>query len=521
MTQKYYLTTAIYYANAAPHIGHAYEVIIADTIARFQKLIGKEIFFLTGTDEHGIKVEKTAAKNEMTPKEYVDQIARKFKKTWQYLDINSSRFIRTTEPDHYATVSALWKILLEKGDIYKASYTGLYCSGCETFCSPRDLTPDGLCPHHQTKPDPVEEENYFFRLSQYKQQIIDHINTHPDFILPHFRKNEVLNQLAGLEDISVSRSTRSVSWGIPVPGDPEQVIYVWIDALSNYLTGVGWSSDLLHFNRFWPAEVHVIGKDILRFHAIYWPAMLLAAGISLPKSILVHGFITVSDTKISKSIGNVISPEDLGKRFQLENSDPIRYYMMTSTGLGQDGSYTDEDFKNRINADLANNLGNLLNRTLNMLNKYFEGRVPTPDKTLIDLIEGDQFNQIREYYSDFCFAEAVQLIMDAVDKANKTINDAEPWTLHKEGKIQELANVLYSVLECLRQVALMLYPITPNVSQKTWEQLGFYSSLESADWRWIQGKPIPPGQETALGSPVLPRLESEIVGAQRKSGKAT
>ncbi len=513
---RFYVTTAIYYANAAPHIGHAYEVIGADVIARFNRLLGKNVFFLTGTDEHGIKVEKTAAKHGLSPKAFVNEIAEKFKSTWAYLDIDYSKFIRTTDPEHYETVSALWKMLQEKGDIYKASYTGLYCSGCETFSAARDLTPEGHCPIHQTPPEAVEEENYFFRLSHYKQAIIDHIEAHPDFIYPAFRRNEVLNQLSELEDISVSRAKHSVSWGIPVPDDPEQVIYVWIDALSNYITGIGWPKDMTLFNQYWPADVHVIGKDIMRFHAIYWPAMLMAANLPLPKTLLVHGFITVSDTKISKSLGNVVSPEDLGQRFELDNADPIRYFMMTSTGFGQDGSYTDEEFKNRINADLANNLGNLLNRTLNMLNKYFEGQVPEPDQTKIELLDKNTLDDIKAHYEGFRFNEAAQAIMEQVDKANKYVNDSEPWTLYKDGQFQTLANVLYSVLESLRQSALLLSPLTPILSRRMWEQLGLASDLEQAHWDWILGEPLKPKTQTCLGAPILPRLESEIVGAGKK-----
>ncbi len=516
MSQKYYVTTAIYYANAAPHIGHAYEVIGADAIARFHRLLGQDVFFLTGTDEHGIKVEQTAAKHNTTPQQYVDNIAAQFRQSWDYLGVSYNRFIRTTDPDHYDVVARLWKLLLEKGDIYKASYTGLYCQGCEKFCLPRDLTPEGLCPNHQTPPEEVKEENYFFRLSKYKQQIIDNIEQNPDFIQPAFRKNEVLNQLDELEDISVSRPRRSVTWGIPVPDDPEQVVYVWIDALSNYLTGIDWTDNPKQFHRFWPADVHVIGKDILRFHAIYWPAMLLAAELPLPRTLLVHGFITVADTKISKSIGNVISPEDLAQRFNLDNPDPIRYYMLTITGFGQDGSYTDEDFKNRINADLANNLGNLLNRTLNMLKKYYEARTPTPDHAAIQLLDEERLGRIRLEYENFQFNEAVQQIMGLVDLGNKTINDAEPWTLYKEGKLQELSNVLYSVLESLRQVAIMLSPLTPTISQRIWQQLGCEGEISQADWRWIQGHPLPAGQQTQLGEPIFPRLESEIVGAGKK-----
>ena len=517
--RPFYLTTAIYYANAAPHIGHAYEIIAADVIARFHRLIGETVFFLTGTDEHGIKVQKTAAKHEMSPKAYTDQVAESFKRCWSELGVDSSRFIRTTDTDHYETVAYLWRLLRDKGDIFKKTYTGLYCSGCELFMTERDLTDNGLCPHHMVPPEPVAEENYFFRLSHYKDAILAHLEANPEFIQPEFRRNEVLNMLQDLDDISVSRSINSVTWGIPVPDDPEQVIYVWIDALSNYLTGIGWPNhNAEQYNTFWPPNVQVIGKDILRFHSIYWPAMLFAAGIPLPKTLLVHGFITVGDTKISKSIGNVIAPADLVERFELPNVDPIRYYMMASTHFGQDGSYTDEDFKLRINADLANNLGNLLNRTLNMTVKYADGKVPQANNDRVILVETDELNMIRDKYTAYQFSEAINGIRGIVDKANKLINDAEPWTLAKAGDTQGVANVLYSVLESLRQVAILLFPVTPALCQQLWEQLGYNTRLETADWRWLLGNPLPAGQQTQLGQPLLLRLDSDIVGAGAKKG---
>jgi len=517
MSNKYYVTTAIYYTNAPPHIGHAYEIIAADVIARFHRLLGEDVFFLTGTDEHGIKVEKTAAKQGKSPQAFVDEISERFQTTWRdVLNVDYSRFVRTTEPDHYQVVQAMWNMLMEKGDIYKSSYTGLYCSGCETFCLPKDLTPEGLCPNHLTAPEPVEEENYFFRLSAYKTKLIDYYEAHPDFIQPLFRRNEVINQLDTLEDISVSRAKRSVGWGIPVPQDPDQVVYVWIDALSNYLTGIGWGKDSAVFEKFWPCDVHVIGKDILRFHAIYWPAMLMAAGLPLPETLLVHGFINVAETKISKSLGNVISPQDLMARFELENADPIRYYMMTSTGFGQDGNYTDDEFKNKVNADLANNLGNLLNRTLNMVIKYCDGEVLAVGAEKNNLLSGEDLAQIQTHYEGFRFNEAAQVIMEGVDRANKYVHASEPWTLHKEGKTTELERVLYNTLEALRQLSILLMPLVPTLSQQIWEQLGYTQRITQMRWADILDSPLPAGQKIQLGSPILPRLDSEIVGAGKK-----
>lgn len=519
--KPYYLTTAIDYVNAPPHLGHAYEKIAADVIVRFQRLRGKEVFFLTGTDEHGIKIEKTAQGHGVAPKAYADEIVETFKAAWDFLDVRYNRFIRTTDADHYAVVAHLWRTLLAKGDIYKASYTGQYCTGCETFLTQRDLTDEGLCRNHQRPPEPVAEENYFFKLSQYKEALRKHLEAHPDFVQPDFRREEVLHMLDELEDISVSRSVKSVTWGIPVPDDPGQVIYVWIDALSNYITGIGFQHDDTQFQKFWPADVHVIGKDILRFHAIYWPAMLLSAGVALPKTVFAHGFITLNDAKISKSLGNVVSPQSLAQHFELTSPDPIRYYLMTTTPFGQDGNFSMEDFKLKVNADLANNLGNLLNRALSMTEKYFDGQVPAVsaadwEKSLL-LADTERFAEaVAEAYEHFAFHTAADFVIGRADAANKLINESEPWNLFKSGDLGQLARVMVSVLEALRQVAIALYPITPTLAQGIWEQLGCSGLVSEVDWDAITEAPLPAGQQTQLAGPLLPRLESEIVGAAGK-----
>lgn len=518
----YSITTAIDYVNAAPHLGHAYEKIATDVMARFQRLQGKQVFFLTGTDEHGTKVEKTAKARGVTPRQHTDELVEEFKKAWQYLNLTYDRFIRTTDADHYAVVEKLWRIMAAKGDIYKKRYQGLYCSGCEKFVTERDLNEAGECPNHQRKPELVEEENWFFRLSNYGEAIRKHMEQHPDFVLPRFRAEEVLKMLEDVEDISVSRHRNSVSWGIPVPDDAEQVIYVWIDALSNYITGVGYGSETPEgqglFARFWPADVHMIGKDILRFHAIYWPAMLMSAGIELPRQIFAHGFININDAKISKSVGNVVSPFTLQERFDLPNPDPIRYYLMTVATFGQDGSFTEDDFKLKVNADLANNLGNLLNRTLNMTNKYFEGQVPASAHAKPGLLHAEGVEEVRQAYENFDFQKAAELILSLVDWANKEINDKEPWTLAKEGKTQELSDLMYTVLETLRQVAILLSPITPTLADEIWTQLGYPATLSDLEPRWddIGHSCIQPGQRINLKGPILPRLDSEIVGAGKK-----
>jgi len=514
----YSITTAIDYVNAAPHLGHAYEKIATDVMARFQRLQGKEVFFLTGTDEHGTKVEKTAKGRGLLPKQHTDELVEEFKKAWQYLNLSYDRFIRTTDADHYAVVEHLWRKMAAKGDIYKKRYQGLYCSGCEKFVNERDLNEEGECSIHQRKPEIVEEENYFFRLTHYKEAIQNHIKANPEFVLPEFRAVEVLQMLEDMEDISVSRHKDSVSWGIPVPDDPDQVIYVWIDALSNYVTGLGYLRDEAMFSQFWPGVVHIIGKDILRFHAIYWPAMLLSAELPLPRQIFAHGFININDSKISKSLGNVVSPFTLQERFDLPNPDPIRYYLMTVAAFGQDGSFTEDDFKLKVNADLANNLGNLLNRTLNMTNKYFEGRVPQSRYAKPGVLHTEGAAEVREAYEQFEFQKAAELILQLVDWANKEINDKEPWTLFKEDKLTELADLMYTVLETLRQVAIMLSPITPALSDEIWSQLGYHASLSELMPRWedIAQAHIPPGQQVQLKGPILPRLDSELAGANKK-----
>lgn len=528
-----YLTTAIDYVNAAPHLGHAYEKMVTDVMARFYRLLKVPTFFLTGTDEHGIKIQKNAVARNMDPKAFTDKMADQFVACWQQCDIRYDRFIRTTDPAHYAVVAHLWRTLQAKGDIYKAAYTGLYCSGCEAFLTERDLTEEGQCRIHQRAPEAVQEENYFFRLSAYKQPLLDHLQANAQFVQPAFRRQEVLNMLDSLEDISVSRSRQSVAWGIPVPDDPEQVIYVWIDALSNYLTGLGYNSDnpleQARYNQFWGAKathapvIHIIGKDILRFHAIYWPAMLLAAELPLPTTIFAHGFITLNEEKISKSLGNVIAPADVIQHFQLANADPLRYYLVMSTPFGQDGNFSLDDMKLRVNADLANNLGNLLNRSLSMLGKYANGVVPavcTPwDVTLLPLVSpsDEWLDTVQTAYQQFAPHTACELILQRVDAANRLINDWEPWTLHKEGQTQKLHQLLYAVLESLRQGALLLSPVVPTLAQTVWQQLGLASSdWAERQWAWVLERPLAAGTVTQPAGPILPRLDSELVGAAAK-----
>ena len=516
---KFYTTTAIDYVNGKPHIGHAYEKILTDVIFRHFTQRCDNSFFLTGTDEHGIKIQKTSAAQGLTPKELCDRNAQSFKDTWKLLDINYSKFIRTTDDYHEKAVQKIFDKLLKQGDIYKHSYTGLYCAGCESFLSEKDLTEDGLCPNHLKKPEIVEEENYFFKLTKYKDAIIKHIKTHPDFIVPSFRANEVLNQLENIEDISVSRATSNVSWGVPVLGDLEQSIYVWIDALSNYITGIGYDTEnpSEQFKSLWPATVHVIGKDILKFHSIYWLAILMALDLPLPEHILAHGWITIDETKMSKSLGNVISPAGVLESFKLDIPDPLRYYMATSAPCGKDGNYSDDDFKEKVNAHLANSMGNLLNRTLSMLVKYFDGEVKSEFKVKSELFDKalETVKDVKHHFDYFEVQEAAQKIIELVDITNKYVTDSAPWNLAKENKMTECGIVLTTVLEVMCVIASLIYPYCPNIAKSMAEQLSYNLNTKLDD---IVCDNIKIGHliDKENIKPVFLRMDSELADKSKK-----
>jgi len=520
--EKFYTTTAIDYVNGAPHIGHAYEKILTDVIYRHFEKRANNSYFLTGTDEHGIKIQKTAAERNITPKELCDSNAQKFKDAWGALNINYSQFIRTTDEEHEKIVQKIFKKLVEKGDIYKHSYTGLYCSGCEAFLNEKDLTEDGLCPEHLKKPETVSEENYFFKLSKYKDAIIKHIKTNPDFIVPAFRANEVLNQLENIEDISVSRAKTNVSWGVDVLDDPEQVIYVWIDALSNYITALGYDPDgsSEKFNELWPADVQVIGKDILKFHSIYWLAILMALDLPLPKHIFAHGWITIDETKMSKSLGNVISPTSVLETFELKEPDAFRYYMAVAAPCGKDGNYSDDDFKEKVNAHLANSMGNLLNRTLSMLVKYFDGDIKPEFKTESELanLAKTTIKEVMHCFDYYEIQEAAQKIMVLVDSANKYITDSEPWALAKNGEMEKCGQVLTSVLDTMCVVASLIYPYCPNIAQNMAKQLSYDINTKYDD---LSTDNIKLGHliDKADISPVFLRLDSELADKSQKVAK--
>jgi methionyl-tRNA synthetase len=508
--EKFYITTAIDYVNASPHIGHAYEKIAADILARHNRIRGRDVFFLTGVDEHGSKVERSALNAGKTPQEFCDEMAARFQSAYSALDISCDYFIRTTEERHARVTQEIFKRARNKGDIYKAKYTGLYCVGCEDFVRERDLE-NGNCAIHKAPPKQVEEENFFFRLTKYKPLIKSWIEKNPNVVQPESRRKEVLNQLDDPElgDFSVSRARSSLTWGVPVPDEPEQVIYVWVDALINYLTGIGFDDNKELFNKFWPADLHLVGKDITKFHCIYWPAMLMAADVQVPNQIYGHGFITVEGQKISKSLGNVIDPLALVKEF---GADAVRFFLYAGTPFDQDGDFSRDELKKRCNSALANNLGNLLNRTLNLLVKNCDGKVPLAeaDVTLTEKANA-LFVTVDEHMKKLEFAKCIEAIFSVVDDANKYIADEKPWSQFKEGKKAEGEKVLYTALEVIRKAAFCLYPFTPRLSADIWNQLGFATQLGSKESNKddLFAKPIPPGQAVRNLGPVFKRLEDD------------
>ena len=474
-----YITTPIYYVNAEPHLGHAYTTIVADTYSRFRRLCGDEVRLQTGTDEHGDKIVEAAEKQGVEPKEYVDRISAMFRDTWPILHVEPDRFIRTTDADHIKTVQSLLQQVYDRGDIYFDEYTGLYCRGCERFLTAKELV-DGNCPDHQRPPQEIAEQNYFFRMSKYQKALIDHIHAHPEFITPERYRNEVLSFLSEpLEDLCISRPKSRLTWGIELPFDANFVTYVWFDALINYLTGLGFP-DGGDMATFWPVAEHLIAKDILKPHAIYWPTMLMAMELPLYAKLHVHGYWNVDDSKMSKSIGNVIRPRELVETFGI---DTLRYFILREMSFGLDASFSREAIIARMNSDLANDLGNLYSRSMAMLQKYCDGVVPTPGEPLADdcqLRDAAQ-NMLATYtaaMADFQFHRALQAVWEVISLANKYIVTNEPWVLVKDAaKRDRLATVLYTLLEILRILALVLRPVMTETAAKMTHGLG----LEEGD----------------------------------------
>ena len=473
----YYLTTAIAYTSGKPHIGNVYEIVLADAIARYKRMDGYDVRFMTGTDEHGQKVEERANKEGLSPKEFVDRISAIVKDQFDCMNVTYDKFIRTTDPEHERQVQKIFKKLYDQGDIYKGKYEGMYCQECEAFYTKSQLTEDNRCPVCGGEVHPMEEEAYFFKMSKYADDLMKYIEEHPEFIQPESRKNEMINNFLkpGLQDLCVTRT--SFKWGIPVDFDPEHVVYVWIDALSNYITGLGYdadgnSSEL--YKKYWPADLHLIGKDIIRFHTIYWPIMLMALGEPLPKQIFGHPWLLTGESKMSKSKGNVIYADDLVNMF---GQDAVRYIMLHEMPFAQDGHVTYELMIERINSDLANNLGNLVNRTLSMQNKYFNGEVANPgvDEPIDEEIKTMALQTVEKVHremDELKVADAIQAVLDFLNRCNKYIDETTPWALAKDpDQISRLATVLYNLLESIRFAAVLLAPYLPTTSTKILDQL--------------------------------------------------
>ena len=492
MAQKFYITTAIAYASRKPHAGNDYEIIFTDAIARYHRLIGNDVFMLTGTDEHGQKIQELAEQNHIKPQEYADQITNSIKENYRNLNISNDKFIRTTDDYHEAVVKKVFKKLYDQGDIYKSEYEGWYCTPCESFWTETQVE-NGCCPDCGRPVKKTKEEAYFFKMSKYQGRLMQYIEDHPDFIQPESRKKEMINNFLkpGLQDLCVSRTT--FTWGVPVEFDPKHVIYVWIDALLNYITAIGYdpdgSSDT--FKKYWPCDVHVIGKDILRFHTIYWPIMLMALDIELPKKVFGHPWLLFGNDKMSKSKGNVMYSSDLAKLFGV---DGLRYYVLSEMPYAQDGSITYETLISRYNSDLANTLGNLVNRTIAMTNQYFGGNIQKPSETL-DIDQSlmnaclDTVKQYCKSMDNFHLADAADAIMALARTSNKYIDDTTPWVLAKEESTKSRLNdVLYNLLESIRYIAVLISPLMPETSEKIFAQLNCdiksYDSL--ADFGGLQ-----------------------------------
>ena len=514
MGDTFFITTPIYYVNDVPHLGHAYTTVAADLVARFRRLQGREVHFLTGTDEHGQKVARTAEAKGLSPKDWTDQMVPRWTEVWDALHISNDDFIRTTEERHEGPVGRFVQELYDRGEIYLGSYEGLYCVGCEAFKQPDELV-DGLCPDHKVAPEVVKEENYFFRLSKYADRLIELYENDDRFVMPEARRNEVLGKVRqGLEDLSISRV--SFDWGVPLPWDERHVIYVWVDALQNYITAVGYGRDEDMFQRIWPADIHFVGKDILWFHSVIWPAMLMAMDLPLPRTVFAHGFLQVGGEKMSKSTLTGISPHDLIETFGV---DGFRYYFMREISFGLDGSFSWESMVARYNSDLANDFGNLASRVLSMIGRYLDGVVPqAPSEDELTSSERDLYEVYRSSFAGMEKAidaiaphEALKASWAFVRKANAYVEEVAPWGLAKdESQRRRLEVVLYCLADSLSLLALMNAPALPVACSELWRRLGYEEDLWQQTYQGQAGPgSLPAGAQLSTGAPLFPRIEEK------------